>query len=208
MARFPPGLYALTPDEPDTAALVAQVRAVIAGGARALQYRNKVATAAKRRRQALELSAICKEAGVPLIIDDDVGLALEVGATGAHIGRDDGDLATARTRLGGDRFLGASCYDRLDIAARAIAAGADHVAFGAVFTSQTKPDAAHAPLAILTAARQEFAVPIIAIGGITLENAPLAIDAGADALAVLSALFGAEDIAARARAFAALFPRR
>jgi thiamine-phosphate pyrophosphorylase len=208
MTRFPQGLYALTPDEPDTAVLVAQVRAVIAGGARAVQYRNKAATAPQRLQQAMALSAICNDAGVPLIVNDDVGLALEVDAAGAHLGREDGDLRTARARLGGNRLLGASCYDRLDIATRAITAGADHIAFGAVFVSPTKPEATRAPLAILTEARRRFAVPVIAIGGITLENAPLAINAGADALAVLSALFGTEDIATHARAFAALFSRR
>jgi thiamine-phosphate pyrophosphorylase len=208
MGKFPRGLYALTPDEPDTAALAAAVRAVIAGGARAVQYRNKRANAAMRRRQATALAAICNKAGVPLIINDDVELALEVGAAGTHLGRDDGDLATARARLGGDRFLGASCYDRLDLAARAIAAGADHIAFGAVFASPTKPGAPRPPLTILGEARERFALPVVAIGGITLENAPLAIDAGADVLAVLSALFGAEDIGTRARAFAALFHRR
>jgi thiamine-phosphate pyrophosphorylase len=202
--RFPRGLYALTPDEPDTGALVAAVGSAIAGGAAAVQYRNKPADASLRRRQAAALAALCRETGVPLIVNDDVELALAVDAAGAHLGADDGDLAAARARLGPGRLLGASCYDRLDRAARAVAAGADYVAFGAVFASPTKPAAVRAPLALFGAARA-LRVPLVAIGGITLDSAPAAIAAGADALAVITALFGAGDVAARARSFAKLF---
>lgn len=206
MARFPRGLYALTPDEADSAALVAAVRAVLAGGATAVQYRNKRADATLRRAQAAALVALCRDAGVPLIVNDDVALALEVGAAGVHLGAADGDLAAARARLGPGRLLGASCYDRFDRAARAVAAGADHVAFGSVFDSPTKPAAARAPLALFAAARR-LGVPLVAIGGITPGNARAVIDAGADALAVITALFAADDVAARARDFSALFTR-
>lgn len=207
MAAFPAGLYALTPDEPDTATLAAKVRAAITGGATAVQYRNKQAPALLRQEQALTLVALCRSAGVPLLVNDDVELALAVDAAGVHLGRDDGDLAAARRRLGPARLLGASCYDRLEFAERAVAAGADHVAFGSVFASPTKPAAVHAPLALLGAARR-LGVPVVAIGGVTLENAALAIAAGADALAVITALFDAGDVAARARAFNDLFTRR
>jgi thiamine-phosphate pyrophosphorylase len=205
MARFPRGLYALTPDEPDTGALVAAVRAALAGGAAAVQYRNKRADPARRHAQAAQLAALCREAAVPLIVNDDVELALAVDAAGAHLGRDDGDLAAARERLGPGKLLGASCYDRLDRAVRAVASGADYVAFGSVFASPTKPAAARAPLALFAAAKRRLAVPLVAIGGITLDNARAAIEAGADALAVITALFEADDVAARARAFTALF---
>jgi len=201
MVRFPCGLYALTPDEPDTARLASRVRAAVAGGAAAVQYRNKPADAPLRRDQAQVLVRICGEAGVPLIVNDDVELALDVGAAGVHLGRDDGDLAGARARLGADKLIGASCYDRLDLAARAVAAGADYVAFGAAFASPTKPAAVRAPLALLGEAKRRLGVPVVAIGGITLDNAALAIAAGADALAVITALFDADDVAARARAF-------
>ncbi len=207
MTRFPGGLYALTPEEPDTGALVAAVRAALGGGAAAVQYRNKGADAALRRTQAAALAALCRAAGAPLIVNDDVELALAVGAAGVHLGRDDGDLAAARARLGPERLLGASCYDRLDGAARAVAAGADYVAFGAVFVSPTKPAAVRAPLALFAAAKR-LRVPLVAIGGITLENAHAAIAAGADALAVITGLFEADDVAARARAFTALCARR
>jgi thiamine-phosphate pyrophosphorylase len=195
-AGFPPGLYALTPDEPDTAVLVAKVRAAIAGGVAAVQYRNKPAGPALRGEQARALLALCRAAGVPLLVNDDI-----------HLGRDDGHLAAARRRLGRGRLLGASCYDRLELAERAVAAGADYVAFGSMFASPTKPAAVRAPLALLGAARR-LGVPVVAIGGITLENAPEPIAAGADALAVITALFDAGDIAARARAFSDLFARK
>ena len=168
MARFPRGLYALTPDEPDTAALVAAVRAAVAGGAAAVQYRSKRADAALQRAQAAALAALCREARVPLIVNDDLELALEVDAAGVHLGRDDGDLAAARRRLLPGKLLGASCYDRLDRAARAVAAGADYVAFGSVFASPTKPAAVRAPLALFGEAKRRLGVPLVAIGGITL----------------------------------------
>jgi len=205
MVRFPCGLYALTPDEPDTARLASRVRAAVSGGAAAVQYRNKPADAALRRDQAQVLVRICGEAGVPLIVNDDVELALDVGAAGVHLGRDDGDLAAARARLGAGKLIGASCYDCFDLAGRAVVAGADYVAFGAVFASPTKPAAVRAPLALLGEAKRRFGVPVVAIGGITLDNAALAIAAGADALAVITALFDADDVAARARAFRDLF---
>jgi thiamine-phosphate pyrophosphorylase len=207
MARFPRGLYALTPDEPDSAALVAAVRAALAGGASAVQYRNKHADAVVRRAQAAALAALCREAGAPFIVNDDLELALAVGAAGVHLGRDDGDLAAARARLGPGRLLGASCYDRLDRAVRAVAAGADYVAFGSVFPSPTKPDAVRAPLALFGEAKRQVGVPLVAIGGITLANGGAAVTAGADALAVITALFTADDVAAQARRFNALFAR-
>jgi len=207
IAAFPSGLYALTPDEPDTAALVAKVRAAIAGGATAVQYRNKPAPPALRAEQARALAALCRGARVPLVVNDDAELALAVDAAGVHLGRDDGDLAAARRRLGPDRLLGASCYDRLDLAERAAAAGADYVAFGSFFASPTKPAAVRPPLGLLGAARR-LGRPVVAIGGITLDNAPAAIAAGADSLAVITALWEAGDIAARARAFAGFFSRK
>lgn len=205
MARFPRGLYALTPDEADTALLVVKVRAALAGGAAAVQYRNKAAAPGLRQEQAAALAAVCHAAGAPLIVNDDLALALDAGADGVHLGRDDGDLAAARARLGPDAVLGASCYDRLDLALGAVAAGADYVAFGSVFRSPTKPAAVRAPLALISAAKRSLAVPVVAIGGVTLANAAQAIAAGADALAVITALFEAPDVAASARSFQRLF---
>ena len=190
------GLYAITPDD------IGRVAAAVASGALcALQYRSKFADAARRRTEAQALALLCRRHGVPLIINDDLELALEVGAEGLHLGIEDGDLAAARARLPG-RILGASCYDRLELARRAVAAGADYVAFGSVFASPTKPGAVRAPLALFG---HDLGVPKVAIGGITAENAPQLVAAGADAVAVLSDLFDAPDVAARAREYAKVF---
>ena len=199
------GLYAITPDWHDTARLAAGVRAAIAGGAAAVQYRNKTASPALQRTQASTLLAITRQAGIPLIVNDDVTLTLEIGADGVHLGRDDADVATTRRQLGPQRLVGVSCYDEIERAAAAQAAGAGYVAFGSVFSSTVKPSAVRAPLALFTAARQRCTLPIVAIGGITVANAPTAIAAGADALAVISALFDAPDVTSAAAAFAQLF---
>ena len=199
------GLYAVSPDEADSARLMALVRSALAGGARVLQYRNKVADAARRREQAAALRALCHEYGAALIINDDLELAIAVDADGVHLGGEDGSLAAARARLGPDKWLGASCYSRIENAERAIAEGADHIAFGSFFASTVKPGAVRSPLTLLTEAKRRFSVPVVAIGGITLDNAPQLIAAGADSIAVISALFGARDVTAAAQQFNALF---
>lgn len=197
------GLYAITPDTEDCEQLVALVAAALDGGVWLIQYRNKGAASAERRRQAEALARLCRARGACLIINDDAELALEVRAAGAHLGQDDGNVAAARKLLRG-KLLGVSCYDSLGTARAAVAAGADYVAFGSVFASPTKPHAVRAPLALFTAARA-LGVPLAAIGGITLENAPAVIAAGAHLLAVISDLFEARDVAARARAYGGLF---
>jgi len=201
------GLYAITPDCPDSEALLAKVRAALdyahLGGWAALQYRNKAARAAQRANEAQALGVLCRARGVRFIVNDDLELALASGADGVHLGRDDGALTAARARLG-SRLLGASCYDRLELARAALAAGADYVAFGSVFPSTTKPGAVRAPLELFAAARA-LGAPVIAIGGITLERAAEVLRAGADCLAVISDLFDSPDIAERARAYANLF---
>jgi thiamine-phosphate pyrophosphorylase len=146
---------------------------------------------------------MCREYAVPFIVNDDVALALECGADGVHLGRDDGALSAARAALRG-KLLGASCYDSLPAARAAVAAGADYIAFGSVFPSPTKPAAVRAPLTLFSEARS-LGVPLVAIGGITLQNAPQLLAAGADSLAVISDLFEAPDIRERARAYAMLF---
>lgn len=199
------GLYAITPDGTPTLALMDKVRAAIRGGARVVQYRDKSGDASLRRLQASGLLALCRAAGTALIINDDVALALEIGADGVHLGENDGDIAAARRALGPDRLLGVSCYDRIELAEWALGLGADHLAFGSVFASPTKPAARRAPLSLFTEARKLLGAPIIAIGGITVENAKEVINAGATAVAVISSLFEAPDIEQRAREFAALF---
>jgi thiamine-phosphate pyrophosphorylase len=207
MARLS-GLYAVTPDLADTADLLRRAGQALLGGAVLVQYRNKPAGATLRREQAAALLALCRRHGVPLVINDDLQLALEVGADGAHLGREDGDLCTARAALGAGRILGVSCYDEPERAREAKRIGADYVAFGSFFASPTKPAAIRAPLALLAAARAELGLPVCAIGGIALQNAPQLIDAGADLLAVISDLFEAPDIRGRAAAYTSLFSER
>jgi thiamine-phosphate pyrophosphorylase len=195
------GLYPITPDMADTNALLLKVEEALKAGVAMLQYRNKAISKDKRLLQAKELAALARGYGVPLIVNDDVEIALAVGANGAHIGKDDGDLGAARARLAG-KILGASCYDSLESARAAVRAGADYVAFGSVFPSPTKPDAKRAPLSLF---RHDLGVPLCAIGGITLENAPAVIAAGASLLAVITDVFDAPDIGARANQYRKLF---
>ncbi len=197
------GLYALTPDIADRRRLRDLVGQALEGGIAALQYRCKTLSSSERLAEATSLAALCRAKGVIFVVNDDPGIALAADADGVHLGRDDGDPAQARARLGA-RLLGVSCYDSLEAARAAVAAGADYVAFGSVFSSPTKPAAVRAPLALFAEAKP-LGVPLVAIGGITLENAPQLIAAGADALAVISDLFDARDVAARARAYGKLF---
>ena len=199
------GLYGVTPDEADTQALLGRVRAALEGGMRLLQYRNKIAAAAQRREQAAALCKLCHDYGAALIINDHVGLALEVDADGVHLGSEDGSLAAARAKIGPHKLLGSSCYRNLENGASAIAAGADHIAFGSFFQSSVKPSVVRSPFSLLTDARRQFDVPIVAIGGITPDNAPQLITAGAHSVAVITALFGTADVSAAARRFKALF---
>jgi len=199
------GLYAVTPDIIDTAELKAKVEAALAGGASVVQYRNKAAGADLRAAQARALQALCRAKGVPLLINDHLQLAAEIDAPGLHLGNDDASLAEARALLGPEKLLGASCYNRIDSAIAAIQAGADYVAFGSFFPSTVKPGAVHAPASLLREAKHRLEVPVVAIGGITLDNAAQLINAGADAVAVISALFSAPDIRVAAERFTRLF---
>lgn len=189
----------------DTARLLIAVRAAVEGGARVVQYRNKHAARPTRLEHAIGLAAVCAKFGALFIVNDDVELALEVEADGVHLGKSDGDITKARKRLGPQRLLGASCYNDLALAQAAHAAGADHIAFGSMFASGTKPGAVRAPLSLFVQA-QSLKLPLVAIGGITAANAGEVIAAGASAVAVIADLFDAPDIGARAAQFAALFP--
>jgi len=199
------GLYAVTPDDPLLPRLSALVGMALAGGARLVQFRNKTAPRALKRALAAEMLRICHAAGAKLIVNDDLVLALDIGADGVHLGREDGDFSEARRLLGDARILGVSCYDSLEMAETAANCGADYLAFGSVFDSRTKPAAVRAPLELLAAAKRRFGLPVAAIGGITLTNAGAALAAGADMLAVVSDLFDAMNIKDRASAYQQLF---
>lgn len=197
------GLYAITPDTLSGAALIEAAGQVLAGGAVCLQYRAKGAFDASAARA---LAALCRRHGARFIVNDRPELALEAGADGVHLGRDDGSIAEARALLGPDRIIGVSCYADLERARRLASEGADYLAFGSLFASPTKPEAVSCPLAVLGEARK-FGLPVVAIGGITLANAHLAIEAGTDLVAVISDLFTAADRRAQAASFSALFGR-
>ena len=198
------GLYAVTPDLADTRTLVERVEAAVVGGARAIQYRNKSADAALRRRQAEALVAVARAHGALLVINDDPALCTAVDADGVHVGRDDGSVEAARRIVGDERIVGVSCYDDFALAEPAVAAGADYVAFGSFFPSSVKPDACRADVSLLRRAAT-LGVPVVAIGGIDATNVGALARAGADAAAVISAVFHADDVTRAARAIAAAF---
>lgn len=200
------GLYAIADSAYlDAASFAPAVRAALDGGARVLQYRDKTSDPATREGVARELNALCREHGVPFLINDDVALAAGIGAAGVHLGRDDPGIGPARDALGPRALIGVSCYNELERARAAAARGADYVAFGRFFPSRTKPRAVPATAALLRAARAELTIPIVAIGGITPENGGALIRAGADALAVIEGVFGQPDIRAAAARYAQLF---
>lgn len=199
------GLYAITPDEADTDRLLARVAAVLASKPALLQYRNKAASHSLRESQASQLLTLCREARVPLVINDDAQLAAAIGADGVHFGAHDGDLATARKLLGVDAIIGVSCYADVAFAERAADGNASYVAFGSVFASPTKPQAARADVKLLFDARRRLQLPICAIGGITRANAAPLVRAGIDLLAVITDVFETAEPQAAALAFAALF---
>lgn len=199
------GLYAVTPDIADTDLLVKKVEAALLGGMNILQYRNKQADHKLQTQQARALLSLCRQYNVPLIINDSVKLCLTLDADGVHLGADDGNLAEVRARLGANKILGASCYNRFDLALVAQNQGADYVAFGACFASSTKPNAPVADLNLFSQARTELNIPTVAIGGINLQNATQVIEAGADAIAIIQAIFAADDVKLASQQFSQLF---
>jgi thiamine-phosphate pyrophosphorylase len=200
------GLYAiadtgvLAPDQ-----MLPAVQQAIAGGARVIQFRDKGGDNATRLQQAQALAALCREQNIVFIINDDVALAKTVAADGVHLGRDDPDLGSARERLGEDALIGVSCYNEIERAREASRTGADYVAFGSFYPSNIKPGAVRASAALLHQAKEELDLPVVAIGGITPENGAELVAAGADALAVITSVFAADDISNAAQRFATLF---
>lgn len=208
MARQIPainGVYAITPDTLDTAELLLKTQQAIQGGVRVLQYRNKIADAALKKTQAQALRELTRATGVTFIVNDDAQLAAAVEADGVHLGAEDGEVAAARALLGPRKIIGVSCYNRLELARKAVAAGADYVAFGAFFASSIKPEAVVASVPMLRQARAELSLPIVAIGGITAANGGELVANGADALAVISAVYAAEDVQKAAQELGGLF---
>ncbi|MFI8482474.1 thiamine phosphate synthase [Pseudomonas sp. NPDC078700] len=202
------GLYAITDSQLLAGGkLLPYVEAALKGGAKLLQYRDKSNDEARRLREAEALRELCNRYGAALIINDDAELAARLGV-GLHLGQSDGSLAVARALLGRNAIIGGTCHAELDLAQRANDEGASYIAFGRFFNSNTKPGAPAATVELLNQAKSRFNLPIVAIGGITLENAPQLIAAGASMVAVIHGLFAADsadEVERRARAFSALF---
>ena len=201
------GLYAITDGQLLTGRFLSYVEAALDGGVTLLQYRDKSSDESRRLREASELLKLCERYKTRLIINDDAELAARLGV-GVHLGQTDGSLPDARALLGHKAIVGATCHGKLELAERAKADGASYVAFGRFFTSRTKPDAPAVPLELLAQVRSKVKLPIAVIGGITVENAPQLVAHGADLLAVVHGLFGAEtpaEVTRRAKAFNALY---
>ncbi len=200
------GLYAITKVTANNEeCLFEDVAAAIRGGAGFVQYRDKVHNTPARQRIGHRLLMLCRELGARLIINDDIALCRLINADGVHLGRNDGDLASARMSLGDSKIIGVSCYNQLKLALQAQQNGADYVAFGSFFYSSTKPDALPAPLSLLKEARASLTIPVVAIGGITADNGQRLVNAGADALAVINGVFAANNIEAAAQKLSQIF---
>lgn len=199
------GLYAITPNDLDTARLCKNVESVLKGGASVVLYRNKVADSGLRLMQASALLALCRSYGVPLVINDHLDLCAQIDADGLHLGATDCDLGAARRLLGADKIIGASCYNQFALAQKAELDGASYVAFGECFSTDSELSTENVPLGMFKDAKQSLFIPLLAVGGITLENAPQVIQAGANSIAVAEGLFGVKNIQETTQAFVQLF---
>ena len=199
------GLYAITPDMADLNTLIHKTKLVIEGGAFMVQYRSKIQDRDVKMHQCAAILRLCREYGVPCIVNDDVEMCLILEADGVHLGVNDDNIAEVRRILGDNAIIGSSCYDQLERAKQAQKEGASYVAFGAMFPTPTKPRAPRAPLALLKEAKSEIHIPIVAIGGITVNNAHDVIESGIDAVAVITSLYEAKSIKETAETFLKMF---
>ena len=199
------GIYAITPDLIDTTNLVMLTQQVLISGVQLIQYRNKIADNALKLEQAALLSTLCHEFNTPLIINDDLDLAIKVGADGVHLGIEDITVVEARRRLGPGKIIGASCYNKLRYAIEAENHGADYVAFGSFYISSTKSGAVSAPISLLCKAKQRLQIPVVAIGGIDSENIVELIYKGADAVAVSRSIFNSINIQLETKKLSCIF---
>lgn len=196
-------LYAITDSRLLTGnKLFAAVESALQGGCKWIQYRDKSGDSTKRAQEAQQLVALCNQYHAALIVNDDVQLALTVNAHGVHLGQEDGSPLAARQLLGDEAIIGVTCHDSLELAQQAINEGASYIAFGRFFPSHTKPNARPAKFTLISEAKTKFPnVPVVVIGGITLDNAHILLDAGADKIAVCHELFSADDIKQVAKKF-------
>ena len=199
------GLYAITPDSADLNTLIQKTKSAIEGGAFMVQYRSKIQDRDVKMQQCAAILRLCREYEIPCIVNDDVDMCRVLEADGVHLGEKDDNIAEVRHILGEDAIIGSSCYDQLDRAKSAQKEGASYVAFGAMFATSTKPNAPRATLALLKEAKREIQIPIVAIGGITVNNAHDVIKTGIDAIAVITSLYEAKSIKETAETFAKMF---
>jgi len=199
------GLYAITPDSADLNTLIQKTKSAIEGGAFMVQYRSKIQDRDVKMQQCDAILRLCREYEIPCIVNDDVDMCRILEADGVHLGEKDDNIAEVRHILGEDAIIGSSCYDQLDRAKSAQKEGASYVAFGAMFPTSTKPNAPRATLALLKEAKREIQIPIVAIGGITVNNAHDVIKTGIDAIAVITSLYEAKSIKETAETFAKMF---
>ena len=199
------GLYLVTPDWDDTRQLLEMSELALRGGAALLQYRHKTADAALRREQAECLQALCRTYRCPFIINDHLDLCLELGADGIHVGGTDMSVADVRAKVGADKIVGASCYGSMELAREAHRAGASYVAFGGFYPSRVKKYPVTTPAEIVAQSKAQLPVPVVVIGGMTLENSVPLVAQGADMVAAISSVYLAGNPQAAARGFADLF---
>ena len=199
------GLYAITPDSADLNTLIQKTQWAIEGGAFMVQYRSKMLNRDVKMQQCAAILRLCREYEIPCIVNDDVDMCRILEADGVHLGEKDDNIAEVRHILGENAIIGSSCYDQLDRAKSAQKEGASYVAFGAMFPTSTKPNAPRATLALLKEAKREIQIPIVAIGGITVNNAHDVIKTGIDAIAVITSLYEAKSIKETAETFAKMF---
>ena len=198
------GLYAVTPEEKDLSLLSLQVESCIKGGAKIIQYRAKKLPQIEKTKQAKKIKILCDYYKVPLIINDDIELCRILNADGVHLGENDESLEKARSVLGPSKIIGVSCYNSIDRVRQAVDKGATYVALGACFPTITKPSAPKVSLELIALVLKKFKIPIVAIGGINLENIELLTNKGINCIAVINSLFKVRDIEGTAREFTSL----
>ncbi len=199
------GLYAITPDMADTVLLLHKVEQALQGGVSLLQYRDKTSSKSKLLMRANAIHRLCLLYETPLIINDCPELAVECKAEGVHLGQSDWPISVARKLLGEYAIIGITCHHQLDLAIQAEQQHADYLALGRFFPSKSKPGSALADVETLTQIRHKTSIPIVAIGGLTLNNAQPIIDAGANYIAVIDDLFSKKHIAKTCQKYSVLF---
>jgi len=198
------GLYAVTPEQTDLFLLISQVESCIKGGARLIQYRCKKLSKIEQSKQARKIKIVCDYYKVPLIINDDIELCRILDADGVHLGENDDSLEKARLVLGPSKIIGVSCYNSIDRVKKAVDKGATYIALGACFPTITKPNAPTASLDLIALVLKEFKIPVVTIGGITLENVEFLTKEGVSCIALINSLFKENDIEGTARQFSSL----